>query len=183
MRVIVYDATDNTLVGLSWKATAPLMVAAGVVDLRIPVVSWGHLVARLEALRGVTQVQFWGHGSPGKAYVQNAGIGPFVDMDAAADIRKALAPGALWWWRTCASFAGAQGHRFAVSWARALSCRVAGSTFNIGFPWHSGVHSVVPGQTPAWSTGEGMKDGRTLWSTPRAPNTLPTWAMEIPEDW
>lgn len=183
MRVVLYDSRERSPVGLSWAAGARMMCTLGVVDVVIPCTSWTQALTTVAGLRGVEQVQFWGHGSPGGVYINGDKLTADDIDQRVRDACQALRPTGLWWFRTCATFAGAPGQGFAAKWAAISHRRVAASTFNIGFPWHSGVHSVVPGQSPAWSTSEGISDGRVQWSSARAPHTVTTWSMSIPEDW
>jgi hypothetical protein len=101
-----------------------------------------------------------------------------------ASLGRALEPNAFVWLRTCASFAGGPGRSLATSLVKTMSCRVAGSTFNIGFPWHSGQHSLRPDAVPGWSITEGLDDkGKPLGSAKKAPHTVPFTAMSLPDAW
>ena len=90
-------------------------------------------------------------------------------LPALERLRDHLLPGgdALFWFRTCETFAGAEGHAFARAWTRFFRARAAGHTFIIG-PLQSGLHVLAPGEEPSWPEDEGGH----VWSSPRAPSTI-----------
>jgi len=188
MRIAIYDATEKAPVGLSWSAGAWLMKTGGYVQHIIPGLSWSQALEDARAItkrHWIREIQFWGHGAPGGVFINNIPL----DVDdanrrALVNLAFDMAENGLIWFRTCASFAGPRGHRFATNLMKTTQMRVAGSTFNIGFPWHSGQRSLRPGATPQWSLTEGLGvDGRPMWSSAKAPNTLMFATMSLPSAW
>jgi hypothetical protein len=99
-------------------------------------------------------------------------------------IRARLVPGqdALWWFRTCDTFGTAKGQDFARAWTRFFGCRAAGHTHRIGV-WQSGLHTLLPGAEPAWSTSEGLTpSGTPAPSRAGLPNTVSFLQGRIPGD-
>ena len=187
MRLIIYDAAENTPVGWSWAIGARLFRFSGQVQHVVAARTWAQGLQdalSLATKNRITEVQFWGHGSPGRVYVAGESLKPTRDHQRALlDLSNALDPQALIWLRTCSSFAGPSGHRFALDLSVRTGRRVAGSTFLIGL-WHSGQHSLRPGQTPSWPLTEGLDAAlQPLWSQADAPNTLPFSQMDLPPSW
>ena len=83
------------------------------------------------------------------------------------------------------TFGAAPGHDFARRLTDFLGCRAAGHTYIIG-GWQSGLHSLAPGEQPAWSPHEGLKLGppeaprEALWSRRSAPNTIHFLSGKVP---
>lgn len=183
MRVVVFDAAESSALGLAWAYGAPLFTRLGRFDHCIRGFTWLQVFRDISKLKGVTEVQFWGHGAPGHVFLDGEQLGAHVPSEALL-MQPAFAENALWWWRTCATFAGELGHGFATAWTERIGCRIAGHTHNIGFPWHSGTHILRPRQMPQWSVAEGLDDdGKPLWSRRRAPNTIWFSAMDLPSSW
>jgi hypothetical protein len=149
-------------------------------------------LAQVQRERAIAEVQFWGHGKWGRAYVgrdvlDRDALGPGHPLHAAlAAVRERLVgPEALWWFRTCETFGALPGHEFAQGLTDYLGCRAAGHTYIIG-GWQSGLHSLRPGERPGWSPLEGLKDGapedprEALWSRRREPNTIHFLSGVIP---
>jgi hypothetical protein len=92
----------------------------------------------------------------------------------------------LLWFRICSLFTGKPGQSFARTWADDLGCQIAGHTFIIGFPFHSGAYVLRPGEVPSWSELEGVKSGTAdqpreiYWSRRAYPNTIWTWQTRPP---
>ena len=140
----------------------------------------------------ITEIQYWGHGSPGRVWMDGEALttdvfdGPLKAL--LAKIKSRLTPEAVIWFRTCATFGAERGRAFARRWAQEMGCRVAAHTHNIGL-FQSGLHSLRPGQAPGWSAGEGIRDGTTAVplkmrpSGPFCPNTIPCLAMDLPREW
>ncbi|GEM_PF-387622 len=149
-------------------------------------------VAEYPGDRPIRELQFWGHGKWGCANIGYAELGAdAVETEhrhhaGLAAIRDRMkGQDALVWFRTCETFGAEAGHRFATDWSEFFDCRIAGHTYVIG-PWQSGLHSLGPGQTPDWSTSEGIEEGTpehprsALWSTRRSPNTITFLRGSIP---
>ncbi len=149
-------------------------------------------LSAVESEKKIEQIQYWGHGSPGRVWMNKKALteGAFLGEHALA-LRKLsarLTPESLVWFRTCSTFAGNAGHRFAQVWSQALGCRVAAFTHLVG-PWQSGLHSIVPGDLPHWPNTEGIKEGtpdkptKLAWSSPWVPNTITCLGGSVPKGW
>jgi hypothetical protein len=191
---MIYDATcRGTLVGLShaWGAGSRLYGALGRFDASYGATSWDEALRWLASHEALAEIQFWGHGKWGAAKID----GEALDEGSLAkdhshralldEVRDRLAPGAQWWFRTCETFGGAGGHRFAQAFSEHQRCRVAGHTFIIAY-WQSGLHTLGPGERPEWSAEEGIRQGtpeapeRAWWSRPWSPNTVSCLRGTIP---
>ena len=203
LRLMVFDKTCHgrgPLPGLtaSWKVGARLYRALGRLDASLGVSTWDEALEWLASFRPeatLAEIQFWGHGKWGCAMVDRkalevSALSPGHPFHARlAAIRERLVPGgeALWWFRTCETFGGPEGHAFARAWTRFFGCRAAGHTYVIG-PWQSGLHSLAPGEEPSWSTEEGLvldasgkRRATALFSGPAAPNTITCFHGAVPD--
>jgi hypothetical protein len=182
---MIYDRTcrgPGPLPGLSttWWLGGHLYRALGRLDAWAGFDRWADALGwlsdqSLRRGRPIGEIQYWGHGHPGLVRMAKERL----DLSALEEghplfqplcrVRDRLAPGggALFWFRTCETFAGAEGHAFARRWTRFFGARAAGHTFIIG-PWQSGLHQLAPGQEPDWPADEGGH----VWSSPRAPSTI-----------
>jgi hypothetical protein len=129
----------------------------------------------LEDLGEIDELQFWGHGKPGKFFIGREVMTP--QRLARVRVRG------VFWIRACASFAGLKGHNLALDLADALDCKVAGHTFNIG-PLQSGLRTLSPGRRPSWGLREGLDaagkpKGSALWH----PRTITVLHTSIPRGW
>jgi len=201
LRLLVYDRTckgQHGLPGLSaaWAAGAWLYRGRGLLHAHYGAASWSdalHFLATEQPERPIAEVQFWGHGKWGdariasdvldeRALLRQHGLHP-----ALLRLRARLAPGALWWFRTCETFGAERGVRFARAWSDFLGARAAGHTYIIGF-WQSGLHVLEAGATPDWSADEGLARGsarapeQALWSKPGEPNTISCLQGVLPEN-
>jgi hypothetical protein len=140
----------------------------------------------------IAQIQYWGHGSPGRVWMNKKALTEAAFMgEHAAALRKLsarLTPESLVWFRTCSTFAGDPGHRFAQVWSQSLGCKVAAHTHIVGL-WQSGLHSIAPGDPPHWPNTEGVKEGtpdaptKLAWSAPWAQNTITCLGGSVPNGW
>ena len=90
----------------------------------------------------------------------------------------------LFWFRTCSTFHGEAGKEFAKTFSELIRCKTAAHTHKIGFPSHSGLHSIMPGEEPNWPSEEGKdKKGNVKSSGLFKPNTIWFWRNTIPEGW
>jgi hypothetical protein len=198
LRLMVFDATcrgRGPLPGLStsWRAGAWLYGTLGRLDAWKGVSSWREALTWLAQVRPgapIGEIQFWGHGNFGCLLIDRrpldvSALAPTHPLQASLGaIRERLVPGgeALWWFRTCETFATPKGHDFARAWSRFFGCRAAGHTHIIG-PLQSGLHVLGPGQEPHWPAEEGLHPGepaRARWSTLGAPNTISCLHGRIP---
>lgn len=199
---MVYDRTcrgRGLLPGLthSWIAGGVLYKSLGRFDAYAPASSWSEAFDWLLETAGdrpIAEVQYWGHGKWGRAYVakdvldEGALSSSHPLYDRLARLRDRLVPErGLFWFRTCETFGKPEGHSFATAWTRFLNARAAGHTYVIG-PWQSGLHSLSPGETPTWSTTEGLREDdpkarAALMSSPLAPRTITCLAGRVPDGW
>lgn len=187
MRVVFYDTTSGFLSRL-WALGAWLALVRGHADRVIPVASWEELLEALRGLplsggassgpRSLASVQVWGHGAPARPLIDAIGLDSIRLANLSAIMQTKFNPRGLspiWVWRSCAVFAGPYGRGFADRCAKALGCRVAGFTHNIGWWWglQSGMHVLAPGASVDWPEREGLDaKGRPLWSSFGAPGTI-----------
>lgn len=188
MKIAMYDATENRPIGWSWAFGARLYKTLGFVHHVVAARSWVDGLQRCYAIAQkfkIDEIQFWGHGWPGLLFVNKQELLPVTEHRLLLEgLGKSLEPDALMWFRTCSSFAGVGGHVLARNIAATLGHRVAGSTYIIGAPWHSGQHSVRPGAIPSWSIHEGLDSaGEPRKSFKTAPNTLLFASMALPSEW
>lgn len=188
MKLAIYDAAENSPIGWSWAAGARLYKASGLFQHVVAARSWTQGLQDAVALARkyrFDEVQFWGHGRPGRISVDGESLKVNHDhRRLLVNLGFALEPDALLWFRVCSAFAGAPGHRLAIDLMKTTQRRVASSTFIIGFPWHSGQRSLRPGESPTWSLTEGLAaDGELLPSRANAPHTLPFTATRLPSGW
>ncbi|TPV93525.1 MAG: DUF4347 domain-containing protein [Myxococcales bacterium FL481] len=196
---MVFDRTctgRKTPVGLShaWRLGALLYGGLRRLDAWLGAADWPQALRWLADTGSgpIDQIQYWGHGHFGQVRLGDdrldlASFDP--DHVWASDLRRISArlhAHSLVWFRTCETFGSAKGHAFARAAADTFGCRVAGHTHRIGSV-QSGLHCLAPGQTPRWSTGEGIvthRDGRAsaLGSRVWYANTITCLHGTIPPD-
>jgi hypothetical protein len=202
LRLMIFDETcrgGRGLPGLSraWWSGAHLYAVLGRLDAWHGAATWEDGLAWLAGYctgEPIASIQFWGHGKWGSALVGadrlDAGsLDPgHRHRPALEAVRDRLAPGALWWFRTCETFGARAGHDLARRFSEFLGCRAAGHTHVIGH-WQSGLHSLAPGERPYWSLDEGLAEGtpdepvRARRSRPGAVNTITCWHGRLPPGW
>ena len=159
-------------------------------DNWIDAIDW---ILSVEPDRKINSIQYWGHGSQGKVWMNgsNINVRSFVDSSELNKklilLKKRLTPESVIWFRCCNVFAGNEGKYFSIISSQFFECKIAAHTFIVG-PWQSGLHTISPGSRPTWPINEGLEiqdDGtiKKLWSTPWAPNTVFCLSNKIPEDW
>lgn len=198
MRALVYDRTcTGRIGGLSrvWATGAALYRRLGRIDAAHPVSSWDEALALLAAApEPIRELQYWGHGHWGCAFVGDdvldaRALEPADARRPALEaLRDHLAPDALVWFRTCETLGARRGIDFAERLADFLGARVAGHTFVIHH-YQSGLHGVRPGCRADWSPDEGLAEGtadepvRARTSTPWAPRTITMLSGAVPDPW
>lgn len=198
---MVYDRTCTGAPwrpGLShaWASGQYLYKALGRIDRSLGVDSWDealHWLGHVGGDRPIEEIQYWGHGKWGLARVDMVAfdadaLAPTHRWASALDrIAERLLPDARSqvWFRTCETLGCVPGQEFAQRLTERLGCRVAGHTYIIGH-WQSGLHSLAPGETPSWSTSEGLKGGSpedptsAYWSKAWHPNTISFLHGQVP---
>jgi hypothetical protein len=198
LRLMLFDPTcpgPLPLTGLSdsWRWGGRLYGLLGRLDGWHAAASWAEglqWLATHQPSRRIGEIQYWGHGRPGQLFHGRAALDRAALQDGHAlrpaleAIRGRLAgPEALWWFRTCLTFAGAEGHAFAQAWTGFFGARAAGHTHVIG-PLQPGLHSLRPGAAPHWPVTEGAdqldKPSDTGWLV-KAPNTITCLTGRIPD--
>ncbi len=201
LNLMVYDRTCTSGLGPiglthSWIAGARLYGWMGRFDATFPAAGWPEALdwlATVSPERAIASIQFWGHGTRGRALV----AGNSLDATALpggplhgplARIRARMSADSLWWFRTCDTFGGDAGHDFARRWTDFFGCSAAGHTHIIG-PWQSGLHRVLPGTKPRWSAAEGVASGTpsaptsSTQSAPWLPHTITCLRGDVPAGW
>ena len=140
----------------------------------------------------LSEIQIWSHGKWGEAHLNGDVFDETVFLpdhplhDGVKALRDVLTKDALIWFRTCETFGATSGHAFAEAVTEFFGCRAAGHTFIIG-PWQSGLHSLRPGEIPAWDHAEGLIAGtpdqpeKAALSTRTAPNTIHCLQGAVPD--
>ena len=140
----------------------------------------------------IQEIQYWGHGSPGRVWIN----GKALTIDAFDDaykpmleaVRDRLTDDALIWFRTCATFGAERGRAFARRAVDFFGCRVAAHTHNIGL-FHGGLHSLAPGAEPDWPADEGVAEGtaaepkKMRMSGCRTVNRITCLTADVPRGW
>lgn len=193
LRLMIYDATQRTGLSQSWFIGGALYERLRWLDDCAGFNSWEDALSwvidrSLKSSQKIAQIQFWGHGNRGAAYLNGEALNEHACASQRwskllGEVRWHLAPGASIWFRTCGTFGGERGHAFARNWAMGMGCRIAGHTHVIG-PFQSGLHSLMPHQRPHWSQHEGYEVGGDMTvSSPWAPNTITCLNGSIPSGW
>lgn len=193
MHLIIYDDRPGEGLGqwflrLSWVVGAWLMRMRGKADHVAGFTSWSAALAWLatvESERRIASIQFWGHGSPGRIYLNRVAFGSTslgYYSSPLAMIAARLEPGATFWMRSCSVFQGIVGRAFAVGLAGALRCRVASHTRVVGL-LQGGLHTLAPGAEPSWPATEGEPPG--LWPAwlQTDGRTVGCWTARVPDGW
>lgn len=224
LRVMIYDDTERTSqltqlealvpeelgfelddidfqlpVGLTstWTAGGAVYRALRWVDVCKGFGDWGAAldwIAGLEPGRQISQIQIWGHGSPGRSWMAGRALGVSSLSSGAPynmvlrQIAERMTDDGVIWFRNCGVFAGDRGQLFAKTWANELDVRIAAHTYVIG-AFQSGLHTLGPGEEPMWPAGEGIAEGtpghpiKLRNSVPWAPNTVFMLSSGVPKKW
>jgi hypothetical protein len=195
-RALIYDRRAG---GLSrvWQGGAALYRGLRRFDAVHAAEDWDGALAWVAALPGgepLRELQYWGHGKWGCAYVGD----DVLDADdfarggrrrrAFEALRARLATDALLWFRTCETFGARRGIDFAERLTDFSGARVAGHTYVIHYH-QSGLHALAPGMRADWSAEEGLLEGsadeprRARRSAPWAPRTVSCLEGRIPRRW
>jgi hypothetical protein len=199
LKLVVFDATQLGRrpigLGLSWRLGAGLYRGLGRIDAAFGARDWKSALdwlATFRSDRAIGELQYWGHGKWGRAFIDRESLDRSAFNRSHAlhsrleAFRGRLAHDALIWFRTCETAGGNAGHEFMSALGDFSGARVAGHTFEIAF-FQSGLHELRPGTRPHWSSAEGLAGGspaspvRALRSHPSAPNTITCLDAAIPE--
>lgn len=189
LRVLAYDRAEKSAIGWAWMIGA--WCYGWWFDLVLPCRSWNDFFEGCaKAVEGngqtIEEIQLWGHGRPGQPLIAGKPLdpSPHAHLAILVEFSKWLMRPALLWFRMCAVFEGQAGKDFAEALTTLLGAQVAGHTFNIGWPWHSGLHTARPGILPAWSVDEGVgPDKQPMASSALAPHTIFCLRMKYPSVW
>lgn len=209
LRLVIYDETalrdgfqpeeNNDRLTMSWVIGAKLYKLTRATDIIVPVQSWHQLGSTANAFQltkrqKISEIQFWGHGSPGSVYIGRdkltiERLKKDGDLQSALfKLRACMTDDALIWFRCCSVFAGPKGHEFAKEFSEMMDCTVAAHT-HIIHVWQAGLHTIRPGQEPTWPVTEGYhldENGKEVmkWSIPFfSPNGIFCLRSTIPKGW
>ena len=202
LRLLIYDCTEKSgerALRAAWATGARVYRALGRVDAFHGATSWSDALAWLASHRAgeeIAQIQYWGHGKWGRAFIASdvldaTSLTPSHAHAAnLARISARMQPSgsSLFWFRTCETIGARAGQEFAVRLSDRLGARVAGHTYIIA-ALQSGLHGLRPGEKPAWDPEEGLAKGtpeapaEAKWSRADAPHTVHFMTNEVPEEW
>lgn len=192
--IVIYDSSDwaGEQLRWSWVAGGKFYKMFGGVEHCAGFDSWQKALEWVESVepeKKINSLQFWGHGTPGRVWVNGDFLSARSVMPTSAHypllqkLKSRLTADSLVWFRSCNVFTGHEGHLFATIMTSMLGCNVAAHTYIVG-PWQSGLHVAEPGKAPHWPIEEGIADdGGYKWSLPWSPNTVFCLTGKIPEGW
>lgn len=175
-KLVIFDASRKpALMEEGWALGTFLFWLRKNADGVLGALSWHEalmwLMLRASDHGLISEVQFWGHGTPGRAFINSVPINDHIDILEENDFF--MNREGLFWFRTCSTFQDVPGMRFAEQISSMLNCKVAGHTHKIGFPWHSGTHLIHPEGKAHWDKNEGVKkNGKSSSSGLLKPNTI-----------
>lgn len=185
MKIVFFDSSKQAgNVGITWKMGAAIFPFLNKADYACGVSSLDELFAKLQSLPddSIDQIQYWGHGSPGFFIIGDDWVSAKGADKIKDQIQRVLKKQGCFWLRTCSSFQGASGKKFAEELANKFDRRVAAHTFLIGL-FHSGLVALRPGETPYWQDLEGIVDTNgkltTPMSSPSYPRTRLFWNSDL----
>ena len=182
MRVLVYDKTQGFLSFL-WS----LGQYFSKFDLVIPARNWADVIYALEMADDVEELQFWGHGTSGGAFINGSPTTKQIltSIGLAGNFRAS--PRSFIWWRACSVFSRQIGANFAASAVKATGCSHVGHTRIVSAPWpmfQSGGYGLRVGEEVWWDPDEGLnKLGECKGSHPFVKNTIFVLKMSVPSHW
>jgi hypothetical protein len=189
-----YDSSDwaGKNLRFSWITGGKFYRIFRSVEYNAGFLSWEDAIKwilEVEPDKKINSIQFWGHGSPGRVWINNDFLSVRSLLASSKhrpyllELKKRLTKESLIWFRSCNVFTGKEGRLFAMTFPTFFDCKIASHTYIIG-PWQSGLHTIQPGQMPTWDIEEGLgKNGEKLWSKPWSPNTIFCLTGKIPERW
>lgn len=184
MKVTLYDKNPgpglmNKFLKLSWFVGCWFQKFIGAVDDYHGIESWDETKTWLAARGPLSEIQYWGHGSPGRIWLAES-ILPTSEWLA---LKPMLTPDSLLWFRACSTFQGNIGHRFSQKLADELNCTIGGHTRIIGI-WQGGLYTRKPNTPASWSTDEGgeksfLREDFKFWNK----HTILFLRTSIPKGW
>lgn len=177
-KLLIYDSSDKTFVGLTWKIGA--LLARFYFDKIISAESWSDFELKIKSLDSkYDEVQFWGHGSPGFIYINN-----YSSKKAGWEtLRDILNNHAVVWLRVCSFAAGELGKRYMENTSDLLAAKLISNSYSIG-QWgcQSGLRAISPGETALWPDLEGFNpNGSYTNSAPWKTNTVSALRLSPPK--
>lgn len=170
MRVLIYDASEQSFVGRTWCWGAALFRQR--FDYILPAESWDDAEYAVSLLERVDELQFWGHGGQGRPLIDRVPM----TKSFAETLGTKTHDDSLVWFRSCYVFGGATGQSFARAMVRVLGCRVAAHT-RLVHVWQSGLYSLSPGGMCSWPVDEAGT------SAPWRRHTVLCLRMRCPDEW
>lgn len=129
-------------------------------------------------------VQFWGHGSKGKTYMDkdyldvNTLNGSSGAAQRLSTLKQLVTPGTTSiWFRCCSLFSGEKGQEFAVAYRDYFNTDIIGHTYNIS-ALQSGTYILEPGEEPEWPVDEGNTSSGLY-----EPHTITALRFYPPANW
>lgn len=192
--IMLYDASDwaGEQLRFSWITGGAFYKMFRGVEHHSGFHSWEEAlrwVLEVEPEKKINSLQFWGHGSPGRVWINGdflsarSLLASSTHRELLLKLKNRLTNESLVWFRCCNLFAGREGQLFANTFSKFMDCTIASHTYIIG-PWQSGLHTIKPDQQPYWPVDEGFgSDNEKLWSMPWSPNTIFCLTGKIPEGW
>jgi hypothetical protein len=185
MRLTIYDANPGKgfsqwFLKTSWLVGCWLQKRLGAVDEYYGATSWDDVFQWLLSLKQpIDSLQYWGHGCPGNVFL----AGKTLDLKMFFQMIPQIHVSSVIWFRTCATFQGAQGQSFSRALADMLNCTVAGHTRIIG-PVQGGLHTRRPQTDPSWPVTE-AEPPKTWWPNHMkwGPNSVTCLATKLPAGW
>jgi hypothetical protein len=197
-RVLIYDRTfvgarTQWALTTSWIVGSQLYRGMSRLDHAFGVTSVSEalqVLTHVSSRERVREIQFWGHGHwgsflVGRERVTRDDLREGRHTDDLRALQRNLPDDIFWWFRTCETFGQKKGHEFARSWTDFFGGSAAGHTYVIG-PWQSGLHSLRSGESPTWSTSEGVHPqhhNRGIMSSYGEPNTIHCLQGKVPAHW
>ncbi|KAF0972961.1 hypothetical protein FDP41_008813 [Naegleria fowleri] len=167
LSVLIYDSTNehestrDQFASISWAVGSSFFEAVNKFDRVIRAKSWDQVVRELNQIADsgelIREVQFWGHGSPGKVFIgQDELTTEVLDTPSWVSLskRKIFHQNALWWFRSCSTCNRNEGRSFAKKFVDLFGVRMGGHTVFI-HAIHAGLVCLRPGQEPSWSDEDG----------------------------
>ena len=180
-RVLLVDATAYDPLRLTWRV-GHLIISPQRFTHRLYVHSWDEAMDRLCDIaqrEKLSELQFWGHGSSGRALIGTDALDTtYLQTSACFQRWVSLQPfhsipTPLIWFRTCDTMKGEAGRLFSAKLAHLLRCRVAGYTQYIHVI-QRGLVVMWRDRPPQWS--DDAEGGARVWFYNFSPTVLsPIW--------